>query len=348
MKVVLAVLVAAMLFLVGCGGGDDAGGGGTSQTSETGTTKGAEKAPSLAESKDAKGTVTMCAGKDTSGCAHRGDQGLQQAVRVPGAEGRELQELAADANEVRNQFIQREQAKSAECDVLQTDIIWTAEFAQQKWLLDMTDYAKGRAERVHPLDAVLLPLRRQVLGPPAGHRRRPAVPPHRPGPRCPEQLAGHDEGRRPARRPGDAGRALRGPDLRLHRAVLERRRRVDPLRRRLQGGVRQPREPEGAEAAGRRHEVGRRGQGTRPRSWRSPRGPRSRPSKATFMRNWSYAYALGKKSKIRQQVRGQPAAAVRRRQGRRRARRQRPGRSPRTPTTPRARCCGSTSGPRRR
>ena len=45
---------------------------------------------------------------------------------------------------MRNQFIQRQQAKLPDCDVLQSDIIWTAEFAQQKWLLDMTEYVDAR------------------------------------------------------------------------------------------------------------------------------------------------------------------------------------------------------------
>ena len=87
----------------------------------------------------------MCAGKDTSGA-------LTEAIKLFNkeheADGLKVvkRELATDATEVRNQFIQRAQAKSDECDVLQSDIIWTAEFAQQGWIMDLSDYAKPRKD----------------------------------------------------------------------------------------------------------------------------------------------------------------------------------------------------------
>jgi multiple sugar transport system substrate-binding protein len=145
----MAVLVAAGTLAAFAGCGSDDGGSGSSSTSEKGTTTGAKKAPSLAASKDAKGTVTMCAGKDTSGSLTQSIKDFNKQYASQGLKVK-LQELAADANEVRNQFIQREQAKSSECDVLQSDIIWTAEFAQQKWLLDITDYVKGRESEFIP------------------------------------------------------------------------------------------------------------------------------------------------------------------------------------------------------
>jgi multiple sugar transport system substrate-binding protein len=51
-----------------------------------------------------------------------------------------LTEFPASADEQRNQFIQRQQAKSGDCDVFSSDVIWTAEFASQKWLYDLTPY----------------------------------------------------------------------------------------------------------------------------------------------------------------------------------------------------------------
>jgi ABC-type glycerol-3-phosphate transport system substrate-binding protein len=42
------------------------------------------------------------------------------------------------------------QAKSADCDVLQADNIWIAEFAQQKWLMEMTDYVASRKDEFIP------------------------------------------------------------------------------------------------------------------------------------------------------------------------------------------------------
>ena len=142
-----AVLVVGVLALAGCG--DDGGGGGSGGSSEQGATEGAKKAPTLEASKGAKGTVTMCAGKDTSGA-------LTEAIKLfnkqHAADGLKVEkfELAADATAVREQFIQRAQAKSDECDVLQADIIWTAEFAQQKWLMDLSDYANARKDEFIP------------------------------------------------------------------------------------------------------------------------------------------------------------------------------------------------------
>ena len=46
-----------------------------------------------------------------------------------------LLEFPESADEQRNQFIQRQQAKSGDCDVFYSDVVWTAEFASQKWLL---------------------------------------------------------------------------------------------------------------------------------------------------------------------------------------------------------------------
>ena len=90
----------------------------------------------------------MCAGKDTSGA-------LTEAIKLfnkAQADGLKVvkRELATDATEVRNQFIQRAQAKSDECDVLQSDIIWTAEFAQQGWIMDLSDYATPRKDEFIP------------------------------------------------------------------------------------------------------------------------------------------------------------------------------------------------------
>jgi multiple sugar transport system substrate-binding protein len=137
------VVVCALVALAGCGGDDGGGGGGGSQSAGQGLTAGAKKAPTLAEAKDATGSVTMCAGKDTSGALTEAIKDFNAKHAPQGLKVKKL-ELAADATEVRNQYIQRAQAKSPDCDVLQSDIIWIAEFAQQKWLLDMSDYANSR------------------------------------------------------------------------------------------------------------------------------------------------------------------------------------------------------------
>jgi len=46
--------------------------------------------------------------------------------------------------------VQRQEAKAADCDVFYSDVIWTAEFAQQKWLYDTTPYVEARKDEFIP------------------------------------------------------------------------------------------------------------------------------------------------------------------------------------------------------
>jgi multiple sugar transport system substrate-binding protein len=137
-----AVAVAA---LAGCGGSSDD----SSSSTSTKAVQGAPKAPSLASAKNAKGTVKYCTGKDTSGGqkksvaqfnAKYGSQGLKAT----------LVEFPTSADQQRNQFVQRERAKSPECDIFFSDVIWGAEFAAQKWLMDMTSYINARKSEFIP------------------------------------------------------------------------------------------------------------------------------------------------------------------------------------------------------
>jgi len=143
------MLCAALLcgvFVAACGGDDSGGGGGGGGggSSESGATEGAKVIdPSLAE--NAKGEVTYCQGKDTSGNAH---YMIEQFNKKYGPDLKaKLVEFPASADEQRNQFIQRQQAKSGDCDVFSSDVIWTAEFASQKWLYDMTPYMKDKKDQ---------------------------------------------------------------------------------------------------------------------------------------------------------------------------------------------------------
>src|SRR6476659_7009916 len=139
------MLVAALLcgvFVAACGGDDSSSGGSSGgSTSSSGQTKGAKQIdPASADS--AKGTVTYCQGKDTSGNAH---YMIDQFNKKYGPNLKaKLFEFPASADEQRNQFIQRQQAKSGDCDVFSSDVIWTAEFASQKWLYDLTPYMTQR------------------------------------------------------------------------------------------------------------------------------------------------------------------------------------------------------------
>src|SRR5215207_1703279 len=139
-----ALVVSMALFGAACGGDDDEGGGGGGATGgATGATEGAKKAPTLEASKGAKGTVTYCTGKDTSGAQTESVKLFNQKFGSQGLRAK-LLEFPESADEQRNQFIQRQEAQSGECDIFYSDVIWTAEFAGQKWLMDMTEYVNSR------------------------------------------------------------------------------------------------------------------------------------------------------------------------------------------------------------
>jgi multiple sugar transport system substrate-binding protein len=150
-----AALVAALaMFVVACGGNDNgggstSGGGGATSTQASGVTKGVAKAPTVAASKDATGNVTFCLGKDTSGNQTAAVKDFNAKFKAQGLSAK-LLEFPTSADEQRNQFVQRQEAKSSECDVFFSDVIWTAEFAAQKWLLDMTDTVNERKSEFTP------------------------------------------------------------------------------------------------------------------------------------------------------------------------------------------------------
>ena len=120
----LVTLFLAALVLGACGGGDDGGGG-------------AEGAKVLqpSDAKGASGKVAWCIGKDTSGA-------FKTAIDQFNGENPQLQaeliELPESADIQREQQIQRLRAESSECDVLGMDVIWTAEYAASGWLYDLT------------------------------------------------------------------------------------------------------------------------------------------------------------------------------------------------------------------
>jgi trehalose/maltose transport system substrate-binding protein len=127
---ILAALVATALFaLAGCGSDDDSGG--------------APKAEKATQAK-ASGNVTWCIGKDTTGAFGTVVDNFNKAN--PNANVK-LLELPEDAVEQRRLQIQRLRAKSTECDVLGMDVIWTAEYAAQGWLKDVSDYIAQNGDK---------------------------------------------------------------------------------------------------------------------------------------------------------------------------------------------------------
>ena len=91
-----------------------------------------------------RANVTWCIGKDTSGAFGTVIDAFNKAN--PDANVK-LLELPEDAGEQRRLQVQRLQAESAECDVLGTDVIWTAEYAAQGWLLDVSDFISENGDR---------------------------------------------------------------------------------------------------------------------------------------------------------------------------------------------------------
>jgi multiple sugar transport system substrate-binding protein len=131
---VAALLAALAIGIAGCGGSgdDDDGGGGD-----------AEK---VTQAKPT-GNVTWCIGKDTTGAFGTVVDNYNKAN--PDANVK-LLELPEAADQQREQQIQRLQAKSDECDVLGMDVIWTAEYAAQGWLQDVTDAVEKRKDEFIP------------------------------------------------------------------------------------------------------------------------------------------------------------------------------------------------------
>jgi multiple sugar transport system substrate-binding protein len=142
---VSAALVGGAL-IAACGSSSSGGGGGGSSSNQNGSTSGA-KVIDVNSMKNAKGDVTLCMGKDTSGDKTALVKQFNQ--QNPGIHAK-LLEFSTSADEQRAQFVQRQQAKSGECDVFYSDVIWTAEFASQKWLYDMTPYVNTLKSKLIP------------------------------------------------------------------------------------------------------------------------------------------------------------------------------------------------------
>jgi multiple sugar transport system substrate-binding protein len=133
------ILVAA---LAGCG--DDGGGGGSA---DSGGGKAIDNAKQIdpASMDGAKGEVTYCTGKDTTGETKAWVKQFNEKYKSQGLSAK-IVEFPASADEQRTQFVQRQEAKAADCDVFRSDVIWTAEFASQGWLYDMTPYIEDRRD----------------------------------------------------------------------------------------------------------------------------------------------------------------------------------------------------------
>jgi multiple sugar transport system substrate-binding protein len=132
-KSVVATVVAGVM-LSGCGG-----------TEAPPEASAAAVDPKSAEG--AKGDITICGGKDASGIHKNTTAAFSKAN--PGLAAT-YTEIGATTDESRTQAVQRLEGKSTECDIFMTDVIWTAEFASQGWLLDQTKLVEGIKDRLIP------------------------------------------------------------------------------------------------------------------------------------------------------------------------------------------------------
>ena len=134
--VVAFSIVAAALALTACGGG--------SSSSSSSSSSGGDKTLSASDAKNPKGNISWCIGKDTTGAFASmvklfNDQNSGAKVK--------LIELPTSADDQRAQQVQRLRAKSSECDVLGIDTIWTAEYASQGWIYDLSDWMNANKDK---------------------------------------------------------------------------------------------------------------------------------------------------------------------------------------------------------
>jgi trehalose/maltose transport system substrate-binding protein len=113
-----ALLAAAAVVLAGCG--DDSSSGGDSGGA----------APKL----DGRGPITFATGKDTSG-------NMQKLVDKWNSDHPDekvtITELPESADDQRQQMVQNAQVKSDAYTVLNLDVVWTAEFAANRWVVEL-------------------------------------------------------------------------------------------------------------------------------------------------------------------------------------------------------------------
>ena len=141
----LAVVGISAALAAGCGDDDAPNATGGSDTEQASAGGGGTIDAGAAEG--AKGDVTLCLPKDVSGA-------FTKTIAAYNEEGTgvtaKLLELPESADQQRSQLVQRSEARSDECDVMGIDIIWTAEFASQGWLKDLTPVIEQRKDEFIP------------------------------------------------------------------------------------------------------------------------------------------------------------------------------------------------------
>src|SRR3954471_14142887 len=138
----LSLLGVSAALITGCGSDDKSSG----SSSGGGKSSSSSAALSPDAANGATGNVTLCLPKDVSGAFTKTVAAFNKQSDVKA----KLQELPESADEQRNQLIQRSQAKSSDCDVMGIDVIWTAEFASQGWIKDLSKVVAQRKAEFIP------------------------------------------------------------------------------------------------------------------------------------------------------------------------------------------------------
>jgi multiple sugar transport system substrate-binding protein len=133
-SLLLASAALSVLALTACGGG---GGGGSASGG------GSDKTLSESDAKNPSGNISWCIGKDTTGAFSAMVKQFNDAHANAKVK---LIELPTSADDQRAQQVQRLRAKSSECDVLGIDTIWTAEYASQGWIYDLSKVMDSRKD----------------------------------------------------------------------------------------------------------------------------------------------------------------------------------------------------------
>jgi multiple sugar transport system substrate-binding protein len=120
-----AAVLAAAALLAGCGSDSGNGGGGGG-----GGGGGQQQQPAL----EGRGPITFATGKDTSG-------NMQKLVDKWNADHPNEQvrivELPESADGQRQQMVQNAQVRSDAFTILNLDVVWTAEFAANRWIVEL-------------------------------------------------------------------------------------------------------------------------------------------------------------------------------------------------------------------
>lgn len=114
-----ALVAATALALAGCGDSGDSGNSGSSGDSTA---------------LEGRGEITFATGKDTSGNMVKL---VDQWNKEHPNEKVKIVELPESADDQRNQMVQNAQVKSDAFSVLNLDVVWTAEFAANRWVVEL-------------------------------------------------------------------------------------------------------------------------------------------------------------------------------------------------------------------